>query len=255
MAQVDFDITGENSVKAMLDGLPVELKKAIRNSMNDSARLVMARQEKEIKKVFHNPTRLIQKPFFVERADINKTPIQAKVRLKDVYGSTSVNVVFNTLSPHIPGYPATRDPVKGMESALRRMGKISDKEFLVPSRTAKLDKNGNIPGSQASKMLNDIGAFAGVAGFDSTTKAPKVKYMWGEVKDASGKVTRGIWLVNRFVSQKPAALVMVVVKTQPRYAKRFRFHELSEKTFDKVLPGEVDKSLDILARKLKASKA
>jgi hypothetical protein len=211
-----------------------EVQTAMRNAINDTARDSKARGEMEVMKVFDRPTPLVQRPFFVRRATLEN--LQAQVAVKNVFGRFGA-ALENALEPHIPGYPRTREP-KGMERALRNAGLLGPNEWLVPSRSMRLNQYGNVPGSTASKMLNDMDAFGSVAGFDSTTKAPKVRYVWGEVSGV-----KGIWLASKFRRQQGGALQMLVVKNRPTYSKRFRIVQVWERHAARVLPGHAQEAV------------
>jgi len=98
----------------------------------------------------------------------------------------------------------------------------------------RLDRYGNVRGSLASKMLNDIGVFAGRTGFSSTTSSSKVKYIWNEVQTRGGGTVKGIWLKSKVTKKSTLKLQMLVVDSRPRYAKRFRFHQVAESWGAKV---------------------
>ena len=222
---IDIRVDGlEDLHRALITTFPNEIKTAMRNAINDTARDVMKREEQEIVSVFNRPTPKIQHPFFVAKA--TKTNLVAEVKIKDVYGRFG-NAFPNTLKPHIHGYRTTRE-AKGMERALRHKGLLGSDEFLVPSRTMKLNQYGNIPGAMASKMLNDLWVFHGVPGYDSDTSERKRKYMWGEVTARNGRTTKGIWDSRKFLTHQPKALLMMVVKKHPTYTKRFDFFRIGQ---------------------------
>lgn len=232
MLKVSTD--GVDAVRKALAGLARdEIPTAMRNLVNDTARDIIKREEQEIQRVFDRPTRLMQKPFWLSQKATKEKPT-ATISIKDVYGRRG-RAIGNALEPHIPGYENIRES-KGMERALRHRGLLGRNQYLVPSRTMKLNKFGNITGATASKMLNDIGAFKGVAGFESTTKSSKAKYIWGTAKTRSGKTVTGIWIVSRWRNYQPAALAMVVVNKPPTYKKRFDFFGIANEHADKVMP-------------------
>lgn len=205
---------------------------AVRNTLQDIASAIVKREEQEIKRVFDRPTPMIQRAFFAPR--VQKGDTAAFVRLKDVFGKLG-DVVPNTLEPHIPGYAATRQ-AKGMETALRRKGLMGDDEYLVPSRTMRLNKYGNLTGAKASKMLNDLWAFSNVSGFKSSTGDAKRKYVFGTIYPAGREPIKGIWDTKRFQAKRPNALQMLVVKGAPQYAKRFRYYQIGQSYARSVAP-------------------
>lgn len=220
---ISVDTSG---LDALLKNLKAtEFPTAMRNTINDLMRDVVGREKKEIERVFDRPTPIVRNGVRVQKL-ATKKDLKGAVWIKDVYGRHG-DLLYNVLAPAIPGYPAEREQ-KGMERRLKYAGLITNKQYLVPSKTAKLNQYGFIPGSQQSKMLNDIGALSGVSGFSSKTKNQKVKYVWGTAKSRSGGNVTGVWLRSRFGRGAGAALVMVVVNKRPSYAKRFRFHDVGK---------------------------
>ena len=212
-------------------------------ALNNTAKDVIKAEQDEMRRVFDRPTPFILRGLRVTKY-AKKTDLQAEVGFKDVYGRSG-EAVENTLKPHIPGFPATRQP-KGMERQLRRRGFLGANEWLVPSRTLKLNQYGNITGPLATKMLADIGAYKGISGFDGTTKGRKAQYIWGEVKARSGGTVKGIWKVEGGrdnYARGGWSLQMVVVK-QPHYRKRFDWSGTARETFDKCYPARFDAAMD-----------
>lgn len=202
-----------------------EFPTAMRNTINDLMRDVIKREQKEVERVFDRPTSLVRNAFRIKNKATKKR-LHGAVWIKDVHGRGG-NALLNTLTPHIPGHPALRE-AKGMERSLRNAGLMRSDQYLMPSRTMRLNAAGNVSGSVASKMLNDIQAFRGVSGFTSETKSAKVRYVWGHAKARSGGLVTGIWLKTRFQKGTPGALQMVVVDTAPRYSKRFKFYSVAK---------------------------
>ena len=244
MVTVRFD--GLDRIQRALSRYPAEQRKAARNALNDTARDVQKRNQKEINRVFHRPTRIIQNAFYVKKATTEN--LQAEVKLKDVYGESG-RAIPNTLQPHIPGYSANRS-AKGMEIALRSKGLLGSNEFLVPSRTMRLDSHGNVTGATASKMLNDLWVFSNVAGFNSNTGSARSKYIWGEIMPQGKPPIKGIWLTSRFLARKPGALMMLVVQGAPSYGKRFRFFEIGNKEAKRQLPRHAQIAIEHALRRI-----
>lgn len=202
-----------------------EIPTAQRNAVNDTARAVIKRLELETKRVFDRPTPKTQRAFFLKTKATKERP-EALIAIKDVFGKDG-QAIINTLTPHIPGFDSTRR-AKGMERQLRRKGLLGPNQYLVPSRSLKLDRYGNVSGSAASKMLSDINAYT-AAGGSRATGAAKVRYIWGTVRPRGGRPITGIWLQSRWQARKPNALVMLAVDAKPRYAKRFKFNEVADR--------------------------
>lgn len=208
-----------------------QIPTALRNAINDTARDVMKREEQEIARVFDRPTRIVQKPFYVRPA--TKEDLTAEVRLKDKLQGGPIE---NTLKPHIPGFSPNRSS-KGIEIALRAKGLVRSDEYLVPSRTMKLDQYGNITRAMAKRMIADVGATGG-----------NRTYMWGEITPQSGRPIRGIWHLKRFQGRKPNALMMLAV-SRPSYTKRFSFYDVGRREIERVMPRHAQTALEFALRR------
>lgn len=212
-----------------------EIPTATRNTINDLMVDVTRRLQKEAFSVFDRPVPSVIRSIRVrQRATKQKLVGAVGVGAARGKGETTENEdAMKALAPHIPGFKSSRES-KGLEGALRYTKILKEDEYLVPSRTMRLNKYGNITGGAASKMVSDLGAYRGVSGLDFTTierinKAGKsnVKYIWGTVQKKGGGTVTGIWLKSKFGKGGGAALQMLVVKGAPTYAKRFRFKQVA----------------------------
>jgi len=226
---VKVDTTG---LEKMLKGIQrKDMPKAVRNTLRDIMKDTRKREVVEMQRVFDRPTPVVKKSLrFTKLPEVED--LSGELGFTDVLGPQG-QMIINTLSPHVPGLQNTRNR-KGMEVALTARGLMRADQYLVPSRTMNLNRYGNVPGGTASKMLNDIGVFAGRSGFSSTTKATKVKYIWNEVRTRGGGTVKGIWLKSKVTKKSTLKLQMLVVDAKPRYAKRFRFHQVAESWSKKV---------------------
>jgi len=239
--KASITLTGLKDVNDALRQLRTnELPTAWRNAINDTARDTIKRLERETQSVFDRPTPKVQRPFFLKEK-ATKERLQATIAIKDVFGKDGQAIV-NTLTPHIPGFDSTRR-AKGMERQLRRKGLLGPNQYLVPSRTLKLDRYGNVSGSQASKMLSDINAYT-AAGGSRATSANKVRYIWGTVRPKGSAPVTGIWLQSRWQARRPNALVMLAVDATPRYSKRFRFNDVAERYGRRVFEQHMIKAVE-----------
>jgi len=226
---VKVDTTG---LEKMLKGIQrKDMPKAARNTLRDIMKDTRKREVVEMQRVFDRPTPVVKKNLrFTRLPEVED--LSGELGFTDVLGPQG-QMIINTLSPHVPGLQNTRNR-KGMEVALTARGLMRADQYLVPSRTMRLDRYGNVRGSLASKMLNDIGVFAGRSGFSSTTSSSKVKYIWNEVPTRGGGTVKGIWLKSKVTKKSTLKLQMLVVDSRPRYAKRFRFHHVAESWGAKV---------------------
>ena len=198
-----------------------EIPTAMRNTLNDLAKDVARREQREIRRVFDRPTPLVAKsPRVTKRA--SKTDQVAEVSLT-ASNPRARAVLPRILAPAIPGYPSDRDQ-KAFEVALQRAGLLGRNQFLLPSNTIRRDQYGNVGRGLLRSMLTDV-----------TSDAGRGRYIWATVHGRSGDVT-GIWLASRWRAGKPGALMMLVVDAPPTYNKRFRFHDVARDWARQRLP-------------------
>jgi len=230
-------LSGIKNVEAFLSGAQKQIPFATMLALNKIGRDdVIPAERKKMRAVFDRPTPLVLRGLTLKKK-ATKASLEATVGFDDRFGRGGY-AVESALAPHIPGFPRTRNR-KGMERALFHARLITSNQYLVPSRTMKLNKYGNITGAIASKMLNDIGAFKNRSGFSSTTKAPKVRYVWATVGNVSG-----IWIGSKLRSGAPGALAMVVVNRAPTYKKRFDFDGVAQRAYDKSYKARFDAAID-----------
>lgn len=230
-------VDGVGAALMRLDRVRAQHRFAAAVALTQSAVDVRKRERVEVERVFDRPTPLVKNAFRLKKK-ATKTDLEASVWIKDVYGRSG-DALLNTLTPHIPGRPRTR-AAKGLERALRHAGLLKPGQWLVPSNSMRLNRYGNVAGSTASKMLNDVQAFARVSGFRSGTGKKKRKYVWASVKTRVGGQVSGIWDINRLRKGSGNALMMLAVNKQPAYSKRFRFYRVGHLEFSRVFQGRYD---------------
>jgi hypothetical protein len=232
------------AVQAMLKDLPGELNRAARNALNDIARDVAKREQQEIGSVFNEPRAILAKQVKVTRKATNEN-LEAVVEISGDKGSW----VLNTLTPHMPGHSAQRT-LKAFERAIGKAG-FPGGGYLVPSRTTPQSRAES--GAQISKMLNDMGVFKNIAGFTSTTKAGKVKYLWGQVGGTWGIWNKSKWMAQvrggGRVSRTFGALEFLVVQKRPTYRKRFEFYRVGRDHTNKVAPKHLELAIEYALRR------
>jgi hypothetical protein len=221
-------------VQAMLKDLPGELNRATRNALNDIARDVVKREQQEIGSVFNSPRPILARQVKVTQKATSEQ-LDAVVKIVGDEPGGKGSWVTNTLTPHIPGHSAQRK-LKAFERAIGKAGFPGGGGYLVPSRTTPQSRAES--GAQISKMLNDMGVFKNIDGFTSTTKAGKVKYLWGQVGGTWGIWNKSKWMAQvrggGRISRTFGALEFLVVQKRPTYRKRFEFYRIGRDHAGKV---------------------
>jgi len=226
-----------------------ELPTAYRNAVNDTARDVIKRLERETKSVFDRPKATVAKPFYLKVKATKQRP-EAEIEIKDTYGPWLKHVV----TQHVPGYPKARNH-KVFERLLMQRGYLKSNQYLVPARTLRRDRFGNPSPGIYTNILNDLAVFRGREGFNSTTKAANRKYAWLTLRQGKwqrqGAVT-GIWYINRLRKGMLPALVFLAVDKRPSYSARLRVHAVADSYGRKVFPKHmIDAVGYALARRLR----
>jgi hypothetical protein len=195
-----------------------EIPAAMRHALNDLAFDTRTRIVTEIQRVFDRPTPVVQKLPRVKRQKSNTAP-KPELWLTDYFDASRTGPSF-AVTPHLPG-EGTRKP-KGLEIRLRRMGLISEDQWMMPTRAAPLDQYGNMRGSVISKMIADLGAYNQYAGDAANTgwgaRTKPIKYVWAKFGNTH---VIALKTARRFVP------MMIVVNKAPRYAPRFKFREVA----------------------------
>lgn len=240
-------VEGISGVRALLLNAEEAVRNATWYAMLNTAEKTKGALQDEIGRVFSDPTPLIQNGL---RIATDKPAGLVQVAWKDVFGKNEPTVehrgefyadaISRTLIPNIDGGERVAKP---SERQLRAAGIIGPNEFIVPSRTAPLNRYGNISGAVMSKILSDLGSYK-MAGAPGTTKESKRQYIFGKVGD-----TRGIFKVGKDLEKSRWKLIFLVVKGAPRYSKRLRFYETAVDEFERNFQNEFDRVFERELRK------
>lgn len=200
-----------------------EIPSAMRNTINDLMQDTVKRERKEIERVFDRPT-----PY------IAKSPaVKTKATKTRFMGELWLRGENNVLKPHIPGYKPRRD-LKAIENLLRGLGQLSSTQYLVPSRTMRLDRFGNVSPRTVRTMLGDLGG-----------RGPGRQFIWGTVNGKRGPVG-GVWYAAKWRGRRPGALALLAVNAEPLYPKVFDFFGVGVRHARQRLPYFARRTIDAL---------
>jgi hypothetical protein len=203
-----------------------EIPAAMRHALNDLAFDTRSRIVTEIQRVFDRPTPVVQKLPRVKPQKSNDAP-KPELWLTDYFNNSRTGPSF-AVTPHLPG-EGLRKP-KGLEIRLRRMGLISEDQWMMPTRAAPLDQYGNMRGSVISKMIADLGAYNQYAGDAANTGSGVRRKSIGRQLATAKKYVWAKFGATHVIALKTAMRfvpMMIVVNKAPRYAPRFRFREVA----------------------------
>jgi hypothetical protein len=258
MAMISLSVktVGLKQVKNFLTGMAKDMPKIEYYSRINTAEKMVEREINEMKTKFKSPTPFILNSLRVSKKSGGAIGREKKVSMfgqvtrgkKSLPQDTSIIVgfknvflskggrdaVYETIYPHIFGGP--RGP-KPSEIRLRRAGLLAGDEFLVPSRTAPLNKYGNIRSGTMTQILSDLRTFneAGYKANRDLRKAGKDKFF---IAQPGG--TKGIF---KMVGRGGIGLKMffLIVRGAPRYSKRFDFFGVGQMEYDNVHQIEFDR--------------
>lgn len=198
-----------------------EIPSAIRNTINDTMADVVRRERKEINRVFDKPTPYIAKSPAIKSKATKTMPV----------GEVWLRGEKNVLKPHIPGYKPNRS-LKGVEKLLRGNGQLAANQYLVPSRTMRLNRYGNVSNQTLKKMVVDLSGRGKRRGF-----------IWGSVKGKRGPVA-GVWYSARWRMHQPGALALLAVNVEPKYQKTFDFFGVGSRHARERIPYYAQKAIE-----------
>lgn len=223
-----IDVQGLAEVQEMLRRLQEDqLPFAMALGLTQLAQRVKTAEVAEMQRVFDRPTPFTLNSLFVKPA--TKTQQQSRVWLRDFAPKGTPATRY--LMPQIEG--GKREP-KRSEKHLRHRGILRDNEFLVPARTAPLDKYGNISRASIVTMLSNLGAQ-----FDPSQNTTTARHRFFSQR------SDGRLIIFRKVRGQ-AEPFMIGVRS-PHYEKRFAFFDVAERTvnaeFEAVFGSAIEQAI------------
>lgn len=202
-----------------------------------------------MKSAFHEPTRYTLNVFGIIPA--TKQKLRAEILPRAFAGKG--NVAWDYLDPEVAGGPR-----KAKRSERRLSAVLGSKVYLVPARGAKLDKHGNMPRSQWTKVISGLGALG-----DQSATAKSAKRNSKRKIANHGKKARSQYFVGRgrstktrtsLAKGKPIAIyevkrrgvvepVMLITTRQPGYRPRFAFGPVVERSVKQHMPALFERNL------------
>lgn len=185
-------------------------------ALTRTAQRVKVDEVASMRSSFDRPT-----PFTLNSLQVRpatKAKPEAEVSTKLGFGSVPAGRYLN---------PEVEGGARSMKSHEKKLG-----GFTSPSRFAKLDRFGNIPGSTYVRILSQLG----LAGEQSATKSKRSR----RARSTEAFFRRD----NVIFSRKAEDITPVLIITRaPSYSERFPFYDNAQKTTDRVLEEEFDKAL------------
>ena len=163
------------------------LKRALRNSTNDTAFATMTAGRYRMRKIFDKPTPWTISSWFV-RKKATYDNMAAAVGMSDYLTSSNeagLGGASEVLYQHFAGGPRSR---KGIEMRLFAKGLMSGSERLVNGKDANVDKYGNISGATVTTIMSDL-----QIQFDNNNNSASAGSAAGYFWSRGDYFPRGVW--------------------------------------------------------------
>lgn len=190
-------------------------------ALTKTAEDIKASEIEVISEVFDRPTRFTLNSLYVKPA--TKRDLRATVMFKEGFGSVPA---WRYLGPQVMGGPRDK---KSHERALERAGIIADDEYCVPGKGVKLDAHGNVSGSLITRMLSSLGANPDPMS-NTTERSKRRNPKRGTFFVLRGHRSAPDGIYERRSGARALVATLIFVR-QPRYDKRFPFHETAQQIF------------------------
>jgi hypothetical protein len=145
--------------------------------------------------------------------------------------------IERVLKPAIPGFSPHRG-LKGIEGRARDLGYMDADQWLVPSRTMRLDRYGNVSRATLQRIITDLAIQA---------SGRKGMYIYLDV-ETRGRTVSGIWMTSRVERRQGAALALVAVR-RPSYPKLFHYRSVAVRRAVSAVPALGRQAVDAIRRR------
>lgn len=203
-------------------------------ALTETAKLVKARLEGEMRTVFDRPT-----PYTLDSLRLipaTKQKFEARVWIKDEADGAAPATRW--LTPEVYGGERSH---KRSEGLLRARGILPDGKFIVPGKGMKLDSYGNISRGQLQKVLSGLGA-QGDRLQNSTDSKRSIGNRTRYFVMRRGREPIGI--AERTGTKRANVQILIAFTSKPGYAKALDFFGIGEREAEAQLPIQFAKAFD-----------
>ncbi len=228
---IKVTMRGVDIVRSEVEKVRKQIPFASAEALTRTAGIVKAELEREMAGVFDRPTNWTLNSLRLFPA--TKQKLEAKVWMKDEADKSGP--ASKWLRPEIEG--GARQ-YKRSEELLRNRGVLPDGKYIMPGRSIRLDRFGNISRGTMQKVLSGLGAQSDR--YQNSTnsvrsRANKKKYfVLGLGNDAVGIAER---------MSKSSIKMVLIFGAKPSYGRRFDFYEIGESVAAKNIGPEFEKAL------------
>jgi hypothetical protein len=203
-------------------------------ALTETARLVKARLEDEMRTVFDRPT-----PYTLDSLRLipaTRQRLEARVWIKDEADGAAP--ASRWLTPEVYGGPRNN---KRSEALLRGRGILPEGKFVVPGKGMKLDKYGNISRGQLQKILSGLGA-QGDRLQNSTDSRRSAGNRLRYFVLRKGRTPLGV--AERTGTRRGDIRMVLAFVSQPGYARALDFFGIGEQVANNELAAQFAKAFD-----------
>jgi hypothetical protein len=224
--------TNFDDVLKGLDRQSKQTRFAMAVALTRTAQDVKKAEEEEMRRTFDSPTPYTLRSLFLKPA--TRANLEAMVWVKDDRAGSGTPAT-KYLLPQIEG---GRRGIKGFEKALQQAGHMRKGYKAVPGQFARLDRFGNVSFGQIIQILSAL-RITLTAGhtrnqsFDAKKQARARQRQGGQIfalPDGRGKLPPGIYQRRDFSFGGAAPRPLFVFVSEVSYRKRFRFHDVAQRT-------------------------
>lgn len=220
-------------------GLPVVISgdwfsEAVAKSLNSTGYIITQKVMPQVlEMVFDRPTPWVKRGFEYIKAD--STKLTLRIRAKEEAGKG--NPAYKILQAQVYGGARA---AKRFEKRLRYAGILSNNEFVVPGKYAKLDRYGNQSPGQIIQILSALGAFdeTGYLMNRSVRNPRNKKPLQIFVARRGDKATKHL---SPGIYERKGRKIRQLMKfvRQPQYKIRLEFEDIVQQSFNQIFQKEL----------------
>jgi len=228
----EINVVGLDEELKRLEGLEKQIPFALAKTLTNTAQAVKADLVEGMKRSFDRPTKFTLNSLYIKPARKNK--LFAAVYIKDdkpLKGTAAADY----LAPQIEGGPRRQ---KRSEMALHYRKGLKKSERLVPGKSVRLNKFGNLTKGSIGKMLSNIGSQ--LDHNQNTTNNSKKKFFW--VDSDRGRLKRGVY--QRVGKNKVRTYLLAVDNFS--YRKRFDYWGIAQRSMNRHIAPILRRNIDAI---------
>ena len=207
--------------------------------------------EREINRVFDNPTPYTQRAVFIKPARKDRLFAQVKLKDESAKGIPAVRYLIH----HVEGGQRQH---KGFEQQLIRNGLMPANMYAIPTKSAPLDRFGNVPRGIINRILSQLQAQRDTTANESAESKRRYQGRKRQRNERyftvypgrarTAHLTPGIWERVQFGFGNSIRPVFIFTDSAPRYSKRFKFYETIDRSVQQNIRAKFEEGFRVADR-------